>query len=120
MPHQLKWSEPDEEKLVEYMCGEKGFSEERIRNGVKKLMKARSSSTQGRLDSFFKVLPSPKTNGTNNNKRKVSRDDDGDMGDKMKVRSKTHGDYKEDDKDKRKASRDMTVMMMMMRVRGGR
>ena len=30
-------------------------SEERIRNGAKKLMKARQGSTQGRLDNFFKV-----------------------------------------------------------------
>ena len=43
------------------------FSEDRIRNGAKKLLKARHSSTQGRLDSFFKVLPS-KTPPT---KRKV-------------------------------------------------
>lgn len=34
------------------------FSEDRVRNGVKKLMKARQGSTQGRLDNFFKVLPS--------------------------------------------------------------
>ncbi|KAK8384335.1 hypothetical protein O3P69_009252 [Scylla paramamosain] len=64
---ELKWSEPQEEKLVEFMCEEKGFSEERIRNGIKKLTKARNSSTQGRLDSFFKVLPSPNSNA---NKRK--------------------------------------------------
>jgi len=31
--------------------------EERIRNGCKKLQKARQTSTQGRLDGFFKVLP---------------------------------------------------------------
>ncbi|XP_045585131.1 flap endonuclease 1-like [Procambarus clarkii] len=55
----LKWNEPDEEGLVKYMCEEKGFNEERIRSGVKKLLKARSGSTQGRLDSFFKVLPQP-------------------------------------------------------------
>ena len=65
---QLKWSEPQEEKLVEFMCGEKSFSEDRIRNGIKKLTKARNTTTQGRLDSFFKVLPSPTTNA---NKRKV-------------------------------------------------
>lgn len=29
-----------------------------MRNGAKKLMKARGGSTQGRLDTFFKVLPS--------------------------------------------------------------
>ena len=37
-----------------------GFAEERIRNGCKKLAKARQTSTQGRLDGFFKVL-APKT-----------------------------------------------------------
>ena len=35
------------------------LSEDRIRNGVKKMLKSRQGSTQGRLDSFFKVLPSP-------------------------------------------------------------
>ena len=51
----LKWDKPDEEALVAYMCGEKGFAEDRIRNGCKKLDKARGGATQGRLDSFFKV-----------------------------------------------------------------
>jgi len=63
---ELKWEKPDEEELVNFMVTEKGFSEERIRNGAKKLLKARQSSTQGRLDSFFKVLPST----PNANKRK--------------------------------------------------
>ena len=52
---ELKWEKPDEEALVAYMCGEKGFGEERIRNGCKKLIKGRGGATQGRLDSFFKV-----------------------------------------------------------------
>lgn len=52
---ELKWTDPDEEGLVQFMCTEKGFAEDRIRNGVKKLMKSKTSSTQGRLDSFFKV-----------------------------------------------------------------
>ncbi|XP_070163093.1 flap endonuclease 1 [Polyergus mexicanus] len=55
---QLKWSEPDEEGLVKFLCGDKQFNQERVRNGAKKLHKARNTSTQGRLDSFFKVLPS--------------------------------------------------------------
>jgi len=63
----LKWEKPDEDALVKFMCEEKGFQEERIRNGAKKLLKARQTSTQGRLDSFFKVLPSPTPA---NNKRK--------------------------------------------------
>lgn len=55
---ELKWLEPDEEGLVKYLCGDKAFNEERVRNGAKKLAKARTGTTQGRLDSFFKVLPS--------------------------------------------------------------
>jgi len=54
---ELIWSAPDEEALVAYMCGEKGFQEDRVRNGCKKLQKARQTSTQGRLDNFFKVVP---------------------------------------------------------------
>ncbi|KAG5307025.1 FEN1 endonuclease, partial [Acromyrmex insinuator] len=64
---QLKWSEPDEEGLVKFLCGDKQFNEERVRNGAKKLHKARNTSTQGRLDSFFKVLP----NSTPTPKRKA-------------------------------------------------
>lgn len=63
----IKWEKPDEEALVAYMCGEKGFAEERIRNGIRKLDKARGGATQGRLDSFFKLLPSP-TPGQNKRK----------------------------------------------------
>jgi len=64
---ELKWEKPDEEGLVKFMCETNGFQEDRIRNGAKKLLKARQGSTQGRLDSFFKVLPSPTPNS---NKRK--------------------------------------------------
>lgn len=63
----LKWIEPDEEGLVKYLCGDKQFNEERVRNGAKKLHKARNTSTQGRLDTFFKVLPN-----STPTKRKVS------------------------------------------------
>ncbi|KAG9475699.1 flap endonuclease 1 [Eleutherodactylus coqui] len=54
----LKWVDPDEDALVSFMCGEKQFSEDRIRNGAKKLAKNRHGSTQGRLDDFFKVTGS--------------------------------------------------------------
>ncbi|XP_017508085.3 flap endonuclease 1 [Manis javanica] len=63
---ELKWSEPNEEELVKFMCGEKQFSEERIRSGVKRLSKSRQGSTQGRLDDFFKV-----TGSLSSAKRKV-------------------------------------------------
>lgn len=66
---ELKWEKPDEEGLVKFMAEENGFAEDRIRNGAKKLMKAKQGTTQGRLDSFFKVLPST-PNTKVENKRK--------------------------------------------------
>ncbi|XP_005105611.1 flap endonuclease 1 [Aplysia californica] len=57
----LKWTDPDEEGLVEFMVSQKNFSEERIRNGVKKLQKAKQGTTQGRMDSFFSVVSTSKT-----------------------------------------------------------
>ncbi|XP_014234277.1 flap endonuclease 1 isoform X1 [Trichogramma pretiosum] len=54
----LKWNDPDEDGLVQFLCGDKQFNEERVRNGAKKLVKARHTGTQGRIDSFFKILPS--------------------------------------------------------------
>lgn len=56
---ELKWVQPDEEGLVQFMVEEKGFSEDRIRSGAKKLKKSKQGATQGRLDSFFKAVPSP-------------------------------------------------------------
>lgn len=65
----LKWNEPDEEGMIQFLCIEKQFNEDRVRNGVKKLLKARSSSTQGRLDGFFKVLSTtPAKRKAENNK----------------------------------------------------
>ncbi|XP_015774529.1 PREDICTED: flap endonuclease 1-like [Acropora digitifera] len=78
---ELKWETPNEEELVKFLVQEKGFSEERIRSGIKKLQKARQSSTQGRLDSFFKVLPITPSPA---NKRK-SEDTKGSKAKKSKV-----------------------------------
>lgn len=75
---ELKWSEPDEEGIIQYMCNEKGFSEDRMRNGVKKILKARTAGTQVRLDSFFKVTVSTtptkrKTDDTKENDKKKAK-----------------------------------------------
>ncbi|XP_054738864.1 flap endonuclease 1 [Anastrepha obliqua] len=76
MSIELKWTEPDEEGLVKFLCGDRQFSEERVRAGAKKIQKSKNTQTQGRLDNFFKTLPS-----TNNNKatpkRKVEEDKKG-------------------------------------------
>ena len=53
----LRWADPDEDGLLDFLVREKGFNEERVRNGIAKLKKAKSTAVQGRLDSFFSVLP---------------------------------------------------------------
>ncbi|VDP13153.1 unnamed protein product [Soboliphyme baturini] len=60
----ITWSDPDEEGLVEFLVRTKNFNEVRVRNGAAKLMKARHTATQGRIDNFFTVVPAT-------NKRKV-------------------------------------------------
>lgn len=57
----LKWEAPDEEAIIQFMCKENGFNEKRIRGGIGKLIKAKGASTQGRLDSFFKVVTTTAT-----------------------------------------------------------
>jgi len=52
---------------VQYLCGDKGFKEERVRSGAAKLTKSKSTATQGRLEDFFKVIP----NSNPSVKRKV-------------------------------------------------
>lgn len=54
----IKWEQPDEDGLVEFMVKQAGFNEARIRAGIEKLKKTKQQATQGRLDSFFKKAPS--------------------------------------------------------------
>uniref|UniRef100_A0A6U4MAU8 Flap endonuclease 1 n=1 Tax=Hemiselmis andersenii TaxID=464988 RepID=A0A6U4MAU8_HEMAN len=53
----LEWAAPDEEGLKKFLIEKMQFNETRIANVIDKLKKARGTSTQGRLDSFFKKLP---------------------------------------------------------------
>lgn len=51
----FKWDHPDIEGLVKFLVEEKGFSEDRVRNGASRLQKNLKSSQQSRLEGFFKV-----------------------------------------------------------------
>ncbi|KAI8122156.1 Flap endonuclease 1 [Lucilia cuprina] len=59
-PSELE-AKPDEDGLVKFLCGDRQFNEDRVRSGARKILKSKQSQTQGRLDSFFKVLPSTGT-----------------------------------------------------------
>lgn len=50
---ELKWTDPDEDGLLRFLVNEKGFSEERVKNGIVKLKKSRATSVQDRLTSYF-------------------------------------------------------------------
>ncbi|CAJ0956816.1 unnamed protein product, partial [Mesorhabditis belari] len=50
---EMVWKEADVEGVVAYLCGEKNFSEERVRSSLAKMKKGRQAGQQGRIDSFF-------------------------------------------------------------------
>ncbi|KAG2178774.1 hypothetical protein INT43_001620 [Umbelopsis isabellina] len=58
---ELKWEEPDMEALVQFLVTEKGFNEERVRKASEKLHKNAKAATQGRIQDFFKMMPSQNT-----------------------------------------------------------
>jgi flap endonuclease-1 len=51
----LQWKAPDTDGLVAFLVHDKQFSEERVRSAIDRMNAARSKSTQGRLETFFKV-----------------------------------------------------------------
>ncbi|QLL30572.1 hypothetical protein HG536_0A03900 [Torulaspora globosa] len=56
----LKWAPPKEDELIEFLCHQKKFSEERVRSGIARLRKGLKAGVQVRLDGFFQVVPRTK------------------------------------------------------------
>ncbi|WWC67731.1 flap endonuclease 1 [Kwoniella pini CBS 10737] len=54
---ELEWKAPDVDGLVDFLCRDKGFNEDRVRAGAAKLAKMLAAKQQGRLDGFFTVKP---------------------------------------------------------------
>jgi hypothetical protein len=55
---ELKWSAPDEEGLIQFLCVESGFNEVRIRNALAKLKAAKSKQgNQNRLVGRCSLTP---------------------------------------------------------------
>ncbi|WP_048148770.1 flap endonuclease-1 [Palaeococcus ferrophilus] len=53
--YELKWSEPDEEGILKFLCDEHDFSEERVRHGLERLRKGLQKGKQRTLESWFKA-----------------------------------------------------------------
>jgi flap endonuclease-1 len=51
--YSLKWSEPDVEKVVSFLCGERDFSEDRVRKAVSRMTASKSQHAKSTLDSYF-------------------------------------------------------------------
>ncbi|MDP3034503.1 MAG: flap endonuclease-1 [Methanobacteriaceae archaeon] len=49
--YKLKWRTPDQEGIIEFLCGEHGFSEERVFSAIKKIKKM--DSAQKSLEDWF-------------------------------------------------------------------
>ncbi|RHZ57616.1 multifunctional nuclease RAD27 [Aspergillus thermomutatus] len=52
----FKWEAPDVEALVEFLVKDKGFNEDRVRNGASRLQKNLKTAQQSRLEGFFKPI----------------------------------------------------------------
>ncbi|CAM9768791.1 unnamed protein product [Phaeothamnion confervicola] len=55
----LKWTDPDEEGLTEFLVTKMGFNADRVASGIKRLKDARKLTGQRRMDSFFKPVEAP-------------------------------------------------------------
>eukprot|EP00656_Telonema_subtile_P024794 TRINITY_DN26961_c0_g1_i2.p1 TRINITY_DN26961_c0_g1~~TRINITY_DN26961_c0_g1_i2.p1 ORF type:complete len:416 (+),score=144.42 TRINITY_DN26961_c0_g1_i2:66-1313(+) len=64
---EIKWGAADPDALLKFLVEEKGFAEPRILSAIKRLEACKGKSTQGRLDSFFKIMPK-----TDEQKRKIA------------------------------------------------
>ncbi|CAO2831179.1 unnamed protein product [Amaranthus hypochondriacus] len=58
---ELKWGPPDEEGLVNFLVKENGFNIDRVTKAIEKIKAAKSKSSQGRLESFFKPVATDST-----------------------------------------------------------
>ncbi|KAL1995458.1 hypothetical protein VTN49DRAFT_1645 [Thermomyces lanuginosus] len=52
----FKWEAPDVEGLVDFLVKDKGFNEDRVRNGAARLQKNLKTAQQTRLEGFFKPV----------------------------------------------------------------
>ncbi|KAL4805453.1 flap endonuclease 1 [Aspergillus unguis] len=52
----FKWEGPDVDGLIDFLVKDKGFNEDRVRNGAARLQKNLKTAQQSRLEGFFKPV----------------------------------------------------------------
>lgn len=94
----FKWDAPNVDALVEFLVGDKGFNEDRVRNGAARLTKHLKSAQQSRLEGFFKPVAR-----TDDEKASLKRKNDQKIQDQKK-RKKDDAKSKKDAKSKPRAA----------------
>ncbi len=51
--YKIKWGEPDQAKIKDFLCGEHDFSEQRVQGAVDRLLKGKREREQVRLEQWF-------------------------------------------------------------------
>ncbi|CAD5205741.1 unnamed protein product [Bursaphelenchus okinawaensis] len=67
------WKEPNQDEILQIMCTENQFNEDRIKSALERLKKTRETSQQVRIDSFFTSMGS-KTSEPSAKKRKEAEE----------------------------------------------
>lgn len=70
---QLKWTNADEAGVIAFLCGEKGFNEDRIKKALINLAKAKKKTQQKRIDSFFSFKPTTSNSTKSKKKQKFEK-----------------------------------------------
>ncbi len=52
--YEVKWGEPDQEKIKEFLCGEHDFSDARVQGAIDRLLKGKGERKQIKLEQWFK------------------------------------------------------------------
>ncbi len=51
--YEIKWGEPDPERIKSFLCGEHDFSEERVQSGIDKLVSGAAKRNQSSIEKWF-------------------------------------------------------------------
>lgn len=86
---ELKWEEPKEEALKQFLCERMGFSTERVASAIVRLQTAHRKKSQKRMDSFFTI--SGTSSSSTHLKRKQDEQDNAGKDKKAKPGKATGG-----------------------------
>ncbi|KAI9673759.1 MAG: Elongation of fatty acids protein 2 [Trizodia sp. TS-e1964] len=95
---EFKWEAPDIEGLVQFLVTEKGFSEDRVRNGAARIQKSTTGKQQVRMESFFKTVPVSNSESLKRKRKETAA---------LEERKKKNKDEKKEKKDAKAKPRGM-------------